>query len=116
MIRIRSKVDGFRRCGVPHPSEWKEHKDDRFTPEQLKILEAEPMLQVERALPELKLDGNPGGDMTKAQITAKLTELGIEIPKAANKPELQALLDDAQDKKPDGEGQAQDGQTQGSEG
>jgi len=47
MIRIRSKAEGFRRCGVSHPSECKEYEDGRFTPEQLKILKDEPMLQVE---------------------------------------------------------------------
>jgi hypothetical protein len=87
MIRIRSKVDGFRRCGVPHPSDWKEYPDGVFSPEQLEILKAEPMLQVE--------DSPDAPGLTVPQIKAKLTELGVEIPKAANKPDLQALLDQA---------------------
>lgn len=47
MIRISSKQEGFRRCGVAHPKEATEHQDDAFTPEQLKQLQAEPMLVVE---------------------------------------------------------------------
>jgi len=47
MIRIRSRKPGFRRCGVAHPAEWIEHPDDAFSAEQLEILSAEPMLQVE---------------------------------------------------------------------
>lgn len=46
MIRIRSKVAGFRRCGMAHPAEWTEYPDKTFTNEQLAQLLAEPMLQV----------------------------------------------------------------------
>jgi hypothetical protein len=46
MIRITSKQDGFRRCGVAHPKEATEYGDKAFTPEQLKLLQAEPMLTV----------------------------------------------------------------------
>ena len=34
MLIITSKKDGFRRCGVAHPSTPTEHPDDAFTPEQ----------------------------------------------------------------------------------
>ncbi len=47
MIRITSLSDGFRRCGVAHPSTPTEHADDAFTSAQLKQLQAEPMLLVE---------------------------------------------------------------------
>jgi len=47
MIRISSKKDGFRRCGVRHPSGPVEYPDDRFTRDELKRLKAEPMLIVE---------------------------------------------------------------------
>ncbi|GAB7078761.1 HI1506-related protein [Megalodesulfovibrio paquesii] len=46
-IVIIAKKDGFRRCGVSHsgqPTTWPE---DRFTPEELAILQAEPMLVVQ---------------------------------------------------------------------
>ena len=47
MIRITSRVDGFRRCGVAHPKAATEYADDRFSKLELKILQAEPMLTVE---------------------------------------------------------------------
>lgn len=46
-VRIASKQDGFRRCGVAHscaPVIW---PDDKFTAKQLKQLQAEPMLIVD---------------------------------------------------------------------
>ncbi len=49
MITITAKRDGFRRCGVAHSKEPTEYKDDVFTPEQLKILQGEPMLVVQIA-------------------------------------------------------------------
>lgn len=45
-ILIASKRDGFRRAGIEHPSTPTLYADDRFTPEQLAALEAEPMLIV----------------------------------------------------------------------
>jgi len=47
MIRIRSKKEGFRRCGIAHSGAPKDYPDDKFTKEQLKVLKAEPMLFVE---------------------------------------------------------------------
>ena len=47
MIRITSKKDGFRRCGVAHPGKPTEHPDDRFTKKELERLKDEPMLFVE---------------------------------------------------------------------
>ncbi|WP_163304438.1 HI1506-related protein [Enterobacter ludwigii] len=46
-VRIASKQDGFRRCGVAHscaPVVW---PDNKFTAKQLKQLQAEPMLIVD---------------------------------------------------------------------
>lgn len=47
MIRITSKKDGFRRCGLAHGKEPVEYPNDRFSSAQLKQLKAEPMLLVE---------------------------------------------------------------------
>lgn len=47
MIRITSKREGFRRCGIAHSKTPKEYPDDKFTKEQLAALKAEPMLMVE---------------------------------------------------------------------
>lgn len=45
-IKIVSKKEGFRRCGVAHPSSPKTYADGFFTPEQVKKLKAEAMLVV----------------------------------------------------------------------
>ena len=45
-IRIVSKHDGFRRCGVAHSIAPREWNDEDFTAEELLILQAEPMLFV----------------------------------------------------------------------
>lgn len=47
MIRIRSKREGFWRCGIAHHADWTEHPDGRFTPAELERLQNEPMLQVD---------------------------------------------------------------------
>lgn len=62
-IQIVSKKDGFRRCGIPHPSSPTTYADDRFTKEELEILKNEPMLIV------TKVDKKE-----KAEIDKKLTE------------------------------------------
>ncbi len=46
-IRITSKKDGFRRCGVAHSSTPTEYPDGRFSKEEIETLLAEPMLVVE---------------------------------------------------------------------
>ncbi len=47
MIRIRSSKEGFRRCGIAHSKKPVDYPNDKFTEEQLKALNAEPMLFVE---------------------------------------------------------------------
>lgn len=47
MIKIKSKKDGFRRCGIAHPKEAVQYPDGRFSDADLAILKAEPMLIVE---------------------------------------------------------------------
>jgi hypothetical protein len=46
-LRITSKRDGFRRCGVAHSATPTEHPAGRFTEEEVERLKAEPMLIVE---------------------------------------------------------------------
>ena len=46
-VRITSKREGFRRCGIDHSSTPVIWPDDRFTPAQLKQLQDEPMLIVD---------------------------------------------------------------------
>jgi len=47
MIVIRAKTPGFRRCGIAHSVEPTQWPDDRFTAEELKVLQAETELLVE---------------------------------------------------------------------
>lgn len=46
-IRITAKVNGFRRCGVSHPSTATEYPSDQFSKKEMEILKAEPQLVVE---------------------------------------------------------------------
>ncbi|WP_370558565.1 HI1506-related protein [Edwardsiella tarda] len=52
MIYITSKRNGFYRCGVAHSEHTTAWADDHFSPEQLAMLEAEPMLIVTRDNPQ----------------------------------------------------------------
>lgn len=56
MIRIVSKKEGFRRCGVAHSATAAYHEDDRFSKEQLAALKAEPMLIVDEGVAPPKAD------------------------------------------------------------
>lgn len=46
MLRIGSKKNGFRRCGVEFSEIPVDYPDDKFTTDEIKILKAEPMLVV----------------------------------------------------------------------
>lgn len=46
MITITSKQRGFRRCGIAHPDQPTTYDDDKFTRDELAILQAEQMLTV----------------------------------------------------------------------
>lgn len=92
MIRIRSKQEGFRRCGVAHPAEWTEYPDDRFSAEELEVLMAEPMLQVQTGAAVEDSGGATG--LTCKKLTAILARMGVEVPKPpVRKADLEALLD-----------------------
>lgn len=47
ILRITSKVDGFRRAGIAHPAVPTDHPFERFTPSELAALRAEPRLKIE---------------------------------------------------------------------
>ncbi|EJG5922182.1 hypothetical protein NAE50_000511 [Salmonella enterica] len=65
MIFITSKREGFARCGVRFSETTTSYPDDRFTPEQLADLEAEPMLIVSRE----------GAGMTAGQAAEQISRL-----------------------------------------
>ena len=73
-IIITSKQAGFRRCGIAHPAQAKEHADNAFTEAQLAQLQADPMLLVEVQ------------SATKTQQKAKTGTRAEEKPAAAGKP------------------------------
>lgn len=68
MIKITSKKEGFRRCGVSHPKGATEYPDDRFSTKELKILEGEPMLFVEFGVVDEKAEAEA---KAKAEAEAK---------------------------------------------
>ena len=70
LIRITSKKEGFRRCGIAHSEKPTIYPDDRFSAEELKILEAEPMLIVER-IPEEAKESDPEEAPGRKARTAK---------------------------------------------
>ena len=47
MIRIISKREGFRRCGIAHTVAPVEYPSDHFSPAELTALMNEPMLTVD---------------------------------------------------------------------
>ena len=59
MIRITSKRDGFRRCGVTHRGTV-DYPNDRFTFGELETLAAEPMLTV-TVIEETPAEAPPDG-------------------------------------------------------
>ncbi|EDJ5914223.1 hypothetical protein GFE59_13640 [Salmonella enterica] len=65
MIFITAKREGFARCGVRFSETTTSYPDDRFTPEQLADLEAEPMLIVSRE----------GTGMTAGQAAEQISRL-----------------------------------------
>lgn len=65
MIFITAKREGFARCGVRFSESTTSYPDDRFTPEQLADLEAEPMLVVSRE----------GAGMTAGQAAEQISRL-----------------------------------------
>lgn len=79
MIRITSRVPGFRRAGIEHPGHPIVYPKDRFTPEQLRALKKEPMLIVE------ELD-TPADD--KKDATPQIPENNNQTPEPPNPPEV----------------------------
>ena len=77
MIRIKSKQHNFRRCGMPHPEQPVEYPDGRFTPAELAILQAEPMLVVE-VVADSKSALVPAADPPEKEAPAAPAEAPIE--------------------------------------
>lgn len=119
-IRITSKVSGFRQLGMEHPAFPVEYPDDRFTAEELAILNADPVLEVQvivqkgrnvgpsgllfRAAAEsVEASGDPGAEVghidhaflegLKADELRKLAaDMGLTPPDRATKKQLVEML------------------------
>ncbi len=104
MIRITSKQEGFRRAGMAHTVSPREYPNDKFSPDQLKALKAEPMLLVAE-IPDQPA-GNDGGDdlnkMTNPQLIEAILELDPEArTNGLNKAALIGMLQGLQASKKD---------------
>lgn len=100
VIEITARREGFRRCGVAHSATTKEWPADAFTPEQLAVLKADPMLiVVERDKASGQNDAARGDELV-AQLDAerqKVSELTAQLEEERQKvSELTAQLNAAQ--------------------
>ena len=77
MIRIRSKRDGFRRCDMRHLAEAVEYQDDKFSEEQLEILQGESMLIVE--VVEDSEQAKPSTNQQVVKAPAEITGFSAKI-------------------------------------
>jgi len=99
MLRIKSKRNNFRRCGVAHPDQWVEYPEGRFTAKEIAILKAEPMLQVEVTVPEENNGTGPDAEngelaaMTVEQLKDEIAAFqSVKILKGLKKDELIGIL------------------------
>lgn len=86
ILRITAKRAGFRKAGIPHPASPVDHPIERFTPEQVAGLEAEPWLVVQR----IEVDEAPAKEPEPRAPTddapAAEGEADGDEPKADDKP------------------------------
>lgn len=93
MIRIKSKQNNFRRCGMSHPAEAVEYPDDKFTKEEVAILQAEPMLIVEIVECTKKPFDEDLSLLTVTQLTEEISKYQpVEMLKGVKKAELIEML------------------------
>lgn len=69
-IVIKAKHNGFRRCGIAHPSQPTKYADDFFTEEQLKALIKEPQLILAYEEDEFdQVQDEPNEDISQAALS-----------------------------------------------
>ncbi|MFW9266506.1 HI1506-related protein [Pseudomonas sp. NR3] len=82
-IVITSKRDGFRRCGIAHPSTPTNYADDFFTEDQLEALSKEPQLIIAYAEDEF--------DQVQEQVNEPLSQAPLsQAPDALEASQSQA--------------------------
>jgi len=104
MLCITSKVDGYRRCGVLHPARRTEYEDDKFTAQELAVLQADPLLTVEAMKAEPieppeepanqvgHLDREFLESMSVAKLRRLATDMELDLPDKATKKQLVELI------------------------
>jgi hypothetical protein len=93
MIRIKSKQNNFRRCGMPHPDTPVDYPDGKFSAAQLAILKAEPMLIVEVIKQKAEDTGADLATLTVEQLKAEIAKYQPTEPlKGLRKAELVEIL------------------------
>lgn len=69
-IVIKARHNGFRRCGIAHPSQPTKYADDFFTEEQLKALIKEPQLILAYEEDEFgQVQDEPNEDISQAALS-----------------------------------------------
>ncbi|XAZ52042.1 HI1506-related protein [Pseudomonas simiae] len=69
-IVIKARHNGFRRCGIAHPSQPTKYADDFFTEEQLKALSKEPQLILTYEEDEFdQVQDEPNEDISQAALS-----------------------------------------------
>jgi len=99
MIRITSKQHNFRRCRVAHPKGTTEYPDDTFTPEQVKVLEAEPKLTVE-IVPAVA-EAMAGGEQGEGQIEGTEESSSAEVPEDGEQADPGEQIEGTEEERPD---------------
>jgi hypothetical protein len=93
MICITSKKEGFRRCGVSHTKEPVEYADDKFSEEEIAVLEADPMLAITHVEDKIIAETPALKDMTVAELKGLMEKLVLPYDTRATKAVLIKMIE-----------------------
>lgn len=82
-VRIASKQEGFRRCGVAHTSKPVIWPDETFTARQIKELQAEPMLIVDIVSDDVPEPASASKAMTLGELIASADHATLQLARGA---------------------------------
>lgn len=88
-ILITAKRDGFRRLGIAHSAQGTAYPDDHFTPAQLAVLKAEPMLVVVEGA-EVDLDQEPSDENRNPKSAARASKASKDASSSTAAPAVPA--------------------------
>ncbi len=104
MIIIESKREGFRRCGIPHSKTPVKYSDDYFSESEIKILESEPMLKIQKlnaGVNGVNGDGAPRIDLMRVvQLRQFLMSVSVPFTRKDKKKDLRRLAQEYLDEIP----------------